>query len=437
MLKILFIPLLSFIFNANTLYSQWSSQKLSSKRTDVCSCKLGNKIFFIAGSTQTPSTATKTIDILDLITNTWSVKELKTPKSRPNCITYKDKIFVGGGGNALENSKVIEVLDNNGNNIQSIIIPNAIGGLMLEKNGKIYVTSYGDMDVYDIENGNWKNIRIPLSREVSLPRYNYGFVSTDNKIYLAGGGYFGEEYKQVSIFDISQNNWSIDSLSMLRYGLLGETHKDRVYFIGGQGGDYKYYKTIEIFNETTKLWEKDSLSRGGRFDMTTIIHDEKLFVAGGQTFSFSDQFIDLIDVFDFNNKTWSILKLPTGRSSMTAIGAQNKVFFAGGRSDTEDYTDIVDVYEFIPSSIDDSSNFMNIKIYPNPVEEELYIDFSFDKLQGPISLIINNSEGKVLISEILTKSMPISVIGLGSGQYFVNVYDSKRNLILAKSFIKL
>lgn len=139
MIRILSITLLSFILISNTLNGQWSTQKLSSKRQDVCSCILGDKIFFIAGSTQTPSTATKTIDILDLTTNTWSVKELKTPKSRPNCITYKDKIFVGGGGNALENSKVIEVLDNNGNNIQSIIIPNAIGGLMLEKNGKIYV----------------------------------------------------------------------------------------------------------------------------------------------------------------------------------------------------------------------------------------------------------------------------------------------------------
>lgn len=437
MIRILSITLLSFILISNTLNGQWSTQKLSSKRQDVCSCILGDKIFFIAGSTQTPSTATKTIDILDLTTNTWSVKELKTPKSRPNCITYKDKIFVGGGGNALENSKVIEVLDNNGNNIQSIIIPNAIGGLMLEKNGKIYVTSYGDMDVYDIENGNWKNIRIPLSREVSLPRYHYGFVSTDNKIYLAGGEYFGEEYKQVSIFDISQNNWSIDSLSMFRYGLLGETHKDRVYFIGGQGGDYKYYKTIEIFNETTKLWEKDSLSRGGRFDMTTIIHDDKLFVAGGQTFSFSDQFIDLVDVFDFNKKTWSTLKLPTGRSSMTAIGANNKVYFAGGRSDNEDYTDIVDIYQFIPSSIEESLKFKNVKIYPNPVKEELFLDFSFDNLHEPLNYIINNTDGKVLVSEVLFNSNRINVSDLNSGQYFVNVYDVKGNIMFSKSFVIL
>jgi len=436
MLRILFILLLSFIFNSNNLYSQWSLQKLSSKRRDVCSCKIDDKIFFISGSSQNSNT-TKTIDILDLITNTWTVKELKTPKSRPNCITYKDRVYVGGGGSAVENSKVIEVLDNNGNSIQSIIIPNAIGGLMLEKNGKLYVTSYSNMDVYDIESGTWKNIKIPLSREVSLPRDNYGFVAINNKIFLAGGNYFGQEFKEVSILDIDQNMWFKDSLSSLRYGLLGLTHKNKAYFLGGHNSDYNYYKSIEIYDINTKMWGKDSISRGGRFDMTALIYDDKLFVAGGQVFSFSDQFIDLVDILDLNINKWGTLKLPTGRSSMTAIGAQNKVYFAGGRSDSEDYTDIVDVYEFIPSSIDDLPKFKNVKIYPNPVEEELYLDFAFDNLLVPTSFIITNSGGKVFIAEILSKSKTINVRGLVSGQYFVNVYDAKRNLILAKSFIKL
>lgn len=436
MLKIFSISLLIFILYSNIIYGQWSTQKISSKRKDICSCILDDKIFFISGSSQNSST-TKTIDILDLMTNTWSVKELKTPKSRPKCITYKDKIFVGGGGGALENSKVIEVLDNNGNSIQTLIIPNAIGGLMLEKNGKIYVTSYGNMDVYDIENNNWKNFKIPLSREVSLPKDNYGFVATDNKIYLAGGVYFGDEYKQVSIFDIEQSNWSIDSLSKIRFGILGETHMNKVYFIGGQDGDYKYYKTIEIFNENTKMWEKDSLSRGDRYDMTSIIHDEKLFIAGGQTFSFSDQFIDLIDVFDFNKKTWSTLKLPTGRSSMTAIGSKNKIYFVGGRSDDEDYTDIVDIYQLISSSTEESSKFKNVKLFPNPVNQELILDFSFENLNETLNYSIYNNDGKVIVSEVFANSNRLNLSGLNSGQYFINVFDIKGNLILAKSFIKL
>ncbi len=435
MLRIsIFILVTNFIFCEN-VFSQWSSQKLSSKRKDVCSCTLADKIFFIAGSDK-GNNATKIIDILDLTSNIWTVKELKTPKSRPECRVFDGKIYVGGAAEVAANSKIIEVLDENGNTIQTLNTPNAIGGLLVENGGKLYVTSYGNMDVYDIINTTWTNYKIPISREVFLPRDNYGFVSLNNKIILAGGNYFGKEYKELSIFDTNTNTWALDSLSNVRTGLLGVTDNKRAYFVGGEDGSFNYYKTIEIYNESTKEWKIDSLSKGSRFDMSTIIYDDKLFVAGGQIFSFGDQFINLIDVLDLNTNKWSTLKLPTGRSSMTVIGALNKIYFAGGRSDEEDITDVVDIYQILPSSSIDQEKSNRFSIYPNPVHESLFLNFSDFNKKELIKYEIYNLNGICQYSGELFNDLNIETKNLLTGLYFIKVYDAKKNIIFVRPFTK-
>lgn len=419
-----------------SIFSQWSSQKLSSKRYDLCSCQVNNKLFFIAGRDLNDN-STKTIDILDLNTNIWTVKQLKSAKSRPECIVIGEKIYVGGGGNNTTDSKTLEILDAEGNFVKSLTKPNVVGGLMTLLEGKIYMVSYDNMDVYNIETETWTYFKIPIKREPSLPRDNFSVVALTNHILIAGGQYYGEEYQDVSIFDVRINTWTVDSLSAIRYGLLGTTHQNKAYFIGGQEGDYNYYKTLEIFDVETLEWEIDSLSRGNRFDMSVAIHDEKMFVAGGQVFGAADQFIDLVDVYDFSNKQWSTIKLPTGRSNMTVIGANKNVYFAGGRSDEEDITDIVDIYSLVPISSTETEQPYRLSIFPNPVEGEIILQLPDVSPSDVVQYQIYNSTGMLLLKGELNSSYKIDAHNLIKGNYFIKAFNQQMDRTYVVPFIKI
>jgi len=301
----------------------------------------------------------------------------------------------------------------------------------------IYMTSGSNMDVYDTQTSKWSFFKIPIDRETSLPRENYGIVGLPNKILIAGGTYNGEDYKQVSVFDIRINQWFTDSLSDVRLGLLGITHQDKAYFVGGQDGDYNYYKTIEIYDDSTSTWSIDSLSRGNRFDMALAIHDEKMFVAGGQVFGAADQFIDLVDVYDFTTNTWDILNLPTGRSAMTIIGAGDYVYFAGGRSDEEDATDIIDIYSLIPISAEETTVLNGFSIYPNPVTETLFIHAVDPLLPANIAYEIYDTAGKTQITGALDQSHSIDTKSLPKGNYFIKIRDRQSKKSVVTSFIKI
>ncbi len=431
----LYILCLNLIF-ITSISGQWTTQKLSSKRYDICSCQVNDKLFFIAGA-NSASKATKTIDILDLTTNTWSVKQLQTPKSRPECIVINGKIYVGGSANTAFDSSILEVLDENGNSIQTLTKPNVVGGLMVNIDTKLFMTSYANMDVYDTSNNKWTYFKIPISREVSLPRDNYGMVALTNKILLAGGNYYGKEYKEVSVFDIRLNGWSLDSLPSIRYGSLGIAHNNKAYFIGGQDGDFKYYKTIEIYDEATSKWTMDSLSRGSRFDMAVGLHEDKMYVAGGQVFSFGDQFIDLVDVYDFATKKWDKITLPTGRSAMTVIGAGTNIYFAGGTSDDEDATNIVDIFSLVYVSSAEAEKTVKLSIFPNPVAEEFTINLPDDALSEILTYHIYHADGKIQTTGELNSSHKVDTRSLTTGNYFIKVYDTQNNKVYVCPFIKM
>jgi len=122
-LRNLFLVFLCTILSVVSGIGQWTTQKLSSKRNDVCSCQVNDNLFFIAGKDITGK-PTKTIDILNLTTNTWSVKQLRSAKSRPECIAIGGKIYVAGGSNNTVDSQTLEILDSLGNYIQKNTLPN-------------------------------------------------------------------------------------------------------------------------------------------------------------------------------------------------------------------------------------------------------------------------------------------------------------------------
>ena len=94
--------------------------------------------------------------------------------------------------------------------------------------------------------------------------------------------------------------------------------------------------------------------------------------------------------------------------------------------------DAVGVINFSPTSIDYFSNKIQLKLYPNPVKNQL--NFEFDKLEE-YSIKVYNSTGSLLLSQTVTnKRFQIDLTSLDAGLYFVTVNSSKRNI--AKRIIK-
>ena len=70
--------------------------KLSEARSDISAIAAGNKIFFGGGEISDGTFPTKTVDIYDASTNTWSVAALSQPGKDMGTAIAGNKVFFAG-----------------------------------------------------------------------------------------------------------------------------------------------------------------------------------------------------------------------------------------------------------------------------------------------------------------------------------------------------
>lgn len=81
-------------------------------------------------------------------------------------------------------------------------------------------------------------------------------------------------------------------------------------------------------------------------------------------------------------------------------------------------------------SIDENSNYIDFKIFPNPAEDNLVLDF---ETSDETTYIITDISGKIISKGLFTKSINISF--LKSGIYFITIKEHA--LYFNSNFIKL
>lgn len=88
--------------------------------------------------------------------------------------------------------------------------------------------------------------------------------------------------------------------------------------------------------------------------------------------------------------------------------------------------DAVGVINFTPTSVSELDNEIKLKMYPNPVKNQL--NFEFDELEG-YSIKVYNTTGSLLFTQTTSnKKFQLDLSNLNSGVYFVIVNSSKRNI---------
>ena len=109
-------------------------------------------------------------------------------------------------------------------------------------------------------------------------------------MFAGGQDIFSEPIKRVDIYNVTTNDWSIDSLSVARAfhdnDQNAATVCGKAFFVGGVNrlpGIYiEDYNTIDIYDPETNTWETDELPYN-LFGHSVVGVGNKLIVAGGMS----------------------------------------------------------------------------------------------------------------------------------------------------------
>ncbi|MEN9067635.1 Kelch repeat-containing protein [Bacillus altitudinis] len=230
--------------------NEWSSKTdMPRERTDSTAVAIGKKIYVIGGAYQD---STKTIDIYDVESDTWS----ETPINIPNLAVTNGDIIATG------------------------------------ENGKIYILATSksphqehNFYSYDTKTDKWQQLKM-------FPQQITGMSMSEvinNKIY-ATGGYRGSQKTQIYEYNIETNQW-VQTKSKLKFYQVGAaftTYQGKLFMVGGQHSvdrsspllPYTQYYDVDSNSVKKSLSELPE----ARVGSSTVILDGTIFIIGGRNF---------------------------------------------------------------------------------------------------------------------------------------------------------
>lgn len=185
------------------------------------------------------------------------------------------------------------------------------------------------VDIYDTITKNWS------TAELTIPeRQGMAVATVGTRILFAGGedADWGDLTSRVDIYDAVNNAWSTAELSQPRSYLAAATIGDKVFFAGGGFWGQTYFTgsaVVDIYNNSTKTWSTAQLSEG-RYELSATSVGNKIYFAGGLHSIFNAS--DKIDVFDMDANTWSVSQLQQPRAGHAGFSFNNQIFWVGGAS---------------------------------------------------------------------------------------------------------
>ena len=151
-----------------------------------------------------------------------------------------------------------------------------------------------------------------------------------------------------------------------------------------------------------------------RFDLAATISGEKLFIAGGQTFT---GLSSVVDIYNLKTKSWSTNNLTHPRNSMQAVSQYGKVFFVGSSGITA-HSNALDIYD------DANDQWTSIKI-PNAMYAKALAVYNDELLIGGNKNIdiynIQNNEWKTKVLSQPRSGM--CAVSSSKSIYFAGGYD--------------
>ncbi|HEU4607116.1 MAG TPA: kelch repeat-containing protein [Chitinophagaceae bacterium] len=277
----------------------WTTAELSQARWGMATAVLGNKIFFAGGVAGVGQYTTR-VDIYDVATNTWSKSELSLARVEMAAAAAGNKVVFAGGASG---------------------------------NGFTYTNR---VDIYDASAGTWSM--------ASLTDQAVGTAATviGTKIYFAGNASdwwawdFGTITPTISIYDASDNTWSTSQLSMSRGYLAGIAVGSKNFWAGGL---YKqpqdpFTNQVEIRDMITGASTFECLSQPNAFFSAVLKNNQIVFFTSDVDvpvyWTSNPPVMNRFDIYNIKDNAWSIGILPVNIRSSSIISADNTIYVAGG-----------------------------------------------------------------------------------------------------------
>src|SRR5262249_964189 len=160
-------------------------------------------------------------------------------------------------------------------------------------------------------------------------------TALDGRIYVMGGGTFGDPVPNVEVFDPATTGWSrAADMPRPRSDFGAVTGLDgRIYVFGGYaeefGGDGSS-KTADVYDPATDSWAAIADMNLIRYSVAGALGpDGRIYAIGGSVGSGAPT---SVEAYDPGTDTWTfVASMTTGRDGFAAVlGPDNRIYAIGG-----------------------------------------------------------------------------------------------------------
>ncbi|KAL2634529.1 hypothetical protein R1flu_006008 [Riccia fluitans] len=273
-------------------YDAWFSPEVKGRRPAAryqhAAAVVGDKMFVIGGNHN--GRYLNDIQVLDLITMTWSKVEQKSATlSSPKQVTFPpcaghsliqlDEKLLLVAGHSKENSESVTVRAFDTTTLEWSVVksygqaPVARGGQTVTKVGNLLVMFggedskrrlYNDLNILDLETMTWDAME--TGGTPPTPRSDHAAtVHDDRYIFIFGGGSHSSCFNDLHVLDLESMEWSRPqqqgSIPSARAGHAGVTIDDSWYIIGGGDNKTGISDTL-VLNMATSVWHVVATEQG-------------------------------------------------------------------------------------------------------------------------------------------------------------------------------
>ena len=198
---------------------------------------------------------------------------------------------------------------------------------------------------------NWSPV---TTTDNSAPeaRHESGAVVVNDKIYLLGG----RGIRGVDVYDPAANTWtSVAQAPLELHHFQPVAFAGKIYVIGAFTCCFPLEPTISdihVFDPSTNTWSIEGSMPANRLrgSAGTVVHQNKIYVIGGNTDGHSGGAVNWFDEYDPATGEWRVLPdAPNARDHFAAAIAGGKLIAAAGRQTQLSFANTVqgtDVYDF-------------------------------------------------------------------------------------------
>lgn len=423
-------------------YGQWSFSYLTEAKQHMGSASLGTKAYFAGGQNESYSLAL--VEYYDTLTGAMDViGNLSIARALPSGGTCGPKVFFAGGCNFFTFTpySTLDIWDtiNQEWTVEQLSIPRFSIATESKDNRILFAggnlpnwTCYDLVEIYDIQTSSWEEIQY-----LSQARAAMASAVVGDMAIFAGGVLPGVAMSdRVDIYYFTTNTWETATLSEARGWASATTVDDKVIIAGGLTSLNHPSDRVDIYNATTGTWTTDTLSfpRCSNGNAATV--KGKAYFAGGGNFNngaFNSP-SDIVDVYDEENDTWSIIYLEDKLVGHSVIGFGNKLIVAGG-NDGDNIVQTVEILDILTNIESRQKEDAFFNIFPNPANDKITIELPESWAENNARVYIYAFTGQEMMSGLLANSRTeIDISFLDSGLYFLKVENNE--IIRFTKFIK-